>query len=78
MSSTSIIILCTIFAYMSILIGVGIWKYAIRPLGGIFDIYELLPAFLISFVAIVIVSLLTKAPSQEIMDEFEKAKGIIK
>ena len=55
-----------------------VWKYAIRPLGGIFDIYELLPAFLISFVAIVIVSLLTKAPSQEIMDEFEKAKGIIK
>ena len=55
-----------------------VWKYAIRPLGGIFDIYELLPAFLISFVAIVIVSLLTKAPSQEIMDEFEKAKGIVK
>ena len=55
-----------------------VWKYAIRSLGGIFDIYELLPAFLISFVTIVIVSLLTKAPSQDIMDEFEKAKGIIK
>ena len=53
-----------------------VWKYVIRSLGGIFDIYELLPAFLFSFVVIVIVSLLTKAPEQDIMDEFEKAKKI--
>ena len=51
-----------------------VWKYVIRSLGGIFDIYELLPAFLISFIVIVVVSLLTKAPSQEIIDEFEKSK----
>jgi sodium/proline symporter len=51
-----------------------IWKYAVRPLGGAFDIYELLPAFIISFVVIIVVSLLTPAPSQEIMDEFERAK----
>lgn len=51
-----------------------VWKYAIRSLGGIFDIYELLPAFLLSFVVIVIVSLFTKAPCQDIMDEFEKSK----
>lgn len=51
-----------------------VWKYAVRPLGGAFDIYELLPAFLVSLAAIIIVSLCTKAPSQEIMDEFERAK----
>jgi sodium/proline symporter len=50
---------------------VFIWKYGVRPLGGVFDIYELLPAFLLSLVAIVIVSLCTKAPDQEIIDEFE-------
>ena len=48
-----------------------VWKYAIRPLGGIWDIYELLPAFLISCVMIVLVSLVTKAPEEEIVKEFE-------
>ena len=54
---------------------VFIWKYAVRPLGGIFDIYELLPAFITSFVVIVIVSLATKKPSEEILKEFEAAKS---
>lgn len=55
-----------------------VWKYAVRPLGGAFDIYELLPAFLISLAAIIIVSLCTKAPSQEVLDEFERAKSPVK
>ncbi|GFI43454.1 high-affinity proline transporter PutP [Lachnospiraceae bacterium] len=50
---------------------VFIWKYMIRPMGGILDIYELLPAFLLSLITIIVVSLATKAPSQEIIDEFE-------
>lgn len=50
---------------------VFIWKYLVRPMGGILDIYELLPAFLVSLAMIIIVSLATKAPSQEIIDEFE-------
>ena len=50
---------------------VFIWKYLVRPLGGAWDIYELLPAFLVASAMIIIVSLLTKAPSQEIIDEFE-------
>ena len=50
---------------------VFIWKYLIAPIGGIFGIYELLPAFICSAVAIVVVSLLTAPPSQEIVDEFE-------
>ena len=52
-----------------------VWKYAVRSLGGVFDIYELLPAFLFSLAVIVVVSLLTKAPSQDIMNEFERSKN---
>lgn len=51
---------------------VFVWKYIVRPLGGIWDIYELLPAFIVASIAIVVVSLLTKAPEQEIIEEFEK------
>lgn len=52
---------------------VFIWKYLIRPLGGILDIYELLPAFIVSLIFIIVVSLLTKAPDEEIVREFEAA-----
>lgn len=54
---------------------VFIWKFAIRPLGGIWNIYELLPAFILSLIAIVVVSLMSKAPGQDVIDEFEKAKS---
>ncbi len=57
---------------------VFIWKYGVRPMGGILDIYELLPAFLVSLAMIVIVSLATKAPSQEIIDEFESVNVVKK
>ena len=50
---------------------VFVWKYLIAPLGGIWSIYELLPAFICSAVAIVAVSLLTAPPSKEIVEEFE-------
>ena len=50
---------------------VFIWKYLVRPIGGAWNIYELLPAFLVASACIVIVSLLTKAPEQEILDEFD-------
>lgn len=55
---------------------VFIWKYVIRPLGGIWDIYELLPAFLVSLICIIVVSLLTKAPDESIEKEFEAAKKV--
>ena len=57
---------------------VFVWKYLIRPIGGVVDIYELLPAFIVSCLAIVIFSLITKAPSKEITDDFDKFKEIIK
>lgn len=54
---------------------VFLWKLVIKPIGGIFGIYELLPAFLFSCLAIVVVSLLTKEPESEILQEFEAAKN---
>ncbi len=51
---------------------VFVWKYALSPLGGIFGIYELLPAFIIAIVADVAVSLATGAPEEEVMQEFDE------
>ena len=48
-----------------------IWKYLVAPKGGIFAIYELLPAFLVSSLVIVLVSLLTPAPDAQITAEFD-------
>ena len=52
-----------------------VWKYVIAKLGGVFAIYELLPAFILASIAIVVVSLLTKAPEKEIVDDFEAVKS---
>ena len=59
---------------------VFIWKLLINPLGAHFGIsaltiYELLPAFIISCIFIVAVSLLTKKPSAEIEADFEAVKN---
>lgn len=54
---------------------VFIWKYVIAGFGGVFAIYELLPAFLVSSIFIIVVSLLTKKPSEDIVKEFELAKS---
>ena len=58
---------------------VFVWKYLVRPLGGILDIYELLPAFLCGILVNVIVSLaVPKADAEtlaEIDGEFEAAAG---
>lgn len=50
---------------------VFVWKFIIRPLGGLWDIYELLPAFIVSMLFIIIVSLITAAPDKDITDEFD-------
>ena len=57
---------------------VFIWNLLVRPLGGAFDIYELLPAFLVSCIVIVVVSLLTKEPEEEILSDFAKVKEALK
>ena len=51
---------------------VFIWKFGIAPLGGWLAIYELLPAFLISLAANVIVSNATAAPSKAITDVYDE------
>lgn len=48
-----------------------VWKFMIKPLGGIFGIYELLPGFIVGLLLCVVVSLLTPAPEKEIVEEFE-------
>lgn len=53
---------------------VFIWKYLVRPLGGAWNIYELLPAFFVSLLFIIVVSLLTAAPDEDQLKEFEAAK----
>ena len=56
-------------------VSVFVWKYLVKPLGCVFGIYELLPAFLVSIAAIVIVSLLTMALGEDILRAFETAKA---
>ena len=53
---------------------VFVWNLLVRPLGDIWDIYELLPAFLFSCLCIIVVSLLTPEPSEEIKREFEEVQ----
>ena len=54
---------------------VFLWKLVISKAGGVFAIYELLPAFIFSSICIVVVSLLTKAPSKEIEEDFEAVRS---
>lgn len=53
---------------------VFLWKLVISGFGGVFAIYELLPAFVFSSICIVVVSLLTAPPSKEIIEDFESVK----
>ncbi len=47
------------------------WHYGFAQLGGVFGIYELLPAFIFGLLVNVVVSLLTPAPDQTVLDEFD-------
>lgn len=51
-----------------------VWKFIVRPMGGAWNIYELLPAFLVACAFIIIVSLLTKKPDESVLREFEAAR----
>ncbi len=53
---------------------VFLWKLVISQIGGVFAIYELLPAFVFSALCIVVVSLLTAKPSAEIQEDFEAVR----
>lgn len=53
-----------------------IWKFAIRPLGGVWGIYELLPSFILAILVNVIVSLVTGAPEKAVTDKFDEVKAL--
>ena len=53
---------------------VFIWKYLVAPMGGAWAIYELLPAFIVASIAIVVVSLLTAAPEQAVLEDYEAVR----
>ncbi len=55
-------------------ITIFVWKYVVRPMGGPWDVYELLPAFLLACITIIVVSLITAAPSKDIEEEFQSYK----
>lgn len=50
---------------------VFVWKFIIADMGGIWAIYELLPAFVIGLIVNVAVSLLTKAPNKSITSAYD-------
>lgn len=50
-----------------------LFNYLKTHVGGIFSVYELLPAFILAIAAIVIFSLLDKEPLQDMQDEFDQA-----
>lgn len=53
-------------------ITIFIWKFVVRQLGGIYDIYELLPAFILNIVITLLVSRFTTPPSENIQRTFEE------
>jgi sodium/proline symporter len=55
---------------------VFVWKFCVRPLGGAWNIYELLPAFLVASIAIVAVSLATAKPEAEIQEVFDEVNTL--
>ena len=54
---------------------VFVWKYCVRPLGGAWNVYELLPAFIVAMLCLIVVSLATGEPSKEIQEEFEEVRA---
>lgn len=53
-------------------ITVVIWK---QLTGGLFDVYEIVPGFILATVSIIAVSLLTPAPNKEIQEMFTEAEN---
>lgn len=41
-------------------------------------VYELLPGFVVAFIAVVVVSLFTKKPSDEVLKHFDEAQKVVK
>ena len=64
-------------AIVGILVGavtVIVWKNTMGDTG----IYEIIPGFILSFVSIVVVSLLGKEPEKDVVERFEQADAFYK
>ena len=46
--------------------------------GGIFEVYEIVPGFIAASIAIVVFSLIGKAPSDEESETFQKVQALVK
>ncbi len=57
---------------------VFLWKFVIANLGGVFAIYELLPAFVVAIVVNIVVSLCTAKPSEDMIAEFDAVNAELK
>ena len=57
---------------------VFLWKFVIAKLGGVFAIYELLPAFVLAIIVNVIVSLCTAKPTDDMIAEFDAVNAELK
>ena len=52
-----------------------VWKFLISPMGGVFAIYELLPAFIIALIVNVAVSLATGEPEEAVLKIYDEVRG---
>ena len=66
----------TVAGMISGAVMVFVWKYGVRPMGGAWNLYELAPAFVVALIMIVVVSLITKAPEEEVVKEFDEVKAM--
>ena len=55
-------------------ITIFVWKFLVRPNVPALDFYELLPAFILALLTIIIVSIATPKPEKAIVDEFNSVK----
>lgn len=49
-----------------------IWHWLGTEVGGIFQLYEIVPAFILAFISIIIVSLYNKKPSANILQQYQR------
>tara|TARA_R110001583_G_scaffold743_9_gene6819 strand:- start:732 stop:1055 length:324 start_codon:yes stop_codon:yes gene_type:complete len=50
-------------------ITIVVWK---QLTGGVFDLYELLPGFILAIIAVIVVSLFTGKPSRKVTEQFDE------
>lgn len=67
-----------LFGMLSGGIMIFVWKFGISQLGGVFTIYELLPAFIVNCVVILVVSLVTGGADKETEKTFDEVNEMVK